>query len=120
MTKYGIELYDEKGNKTLSVYDIVPRFLGSFTVPETVGEGTRTHTFPIPKEHQGLGELFYWYDPHWVPNIYGDVYGYISVLADIDISINVYHDKITVRISINYIRTKRYKLSPFKLYYGVR
>lgn len=64
MSKYGIELYDENGDVSLSVSDRLGRFLGSFWVNGIV-EGSRTTVFDIPKEHQELGEIFTWFDPGW-------------------------------------------------------
>lgn len=62
---YGLEIYNQKGEKTLSVTDRMGRFLGKFTVPFVPKNSTREFIFTIPENHRGLGEIFLWYNPLW-------------------------------------------------------
>lgn len=119
MGKYGLELFNAQGKKTLSISDRLGRFLGSFTVPAVYQGETRRFVFPIPAEKQGLGGLFLVFNPEYRSTI--DPYDTFFMC---DTNINVYISRgveVVAEISIENLRYEQDKLyvPSFKILYGV-
>ena len=117
MSKYGLELSDEKGNVTLSISDRLGRFLGRFTVPYVRNGNTKTTKFVIPEAHRGLGMIFLYYNPQWKADA---SFGDSPFTPDVTIDIVNTQEEITVTVRVvksQYVENSGQE--SFEVWYGV-